>query len=533
MVGAAVLISLWASGMSAILALWFWPVITPVTVGLASAWWAWVFVRYRLTRSGFESGRAAAYLRYQAAHTEWAARVNEYERNEHRRVTTTPLWHPVALPHRSVRVDVFGGTADGWASLLATTGLSLLSTGEPILVLDLSEQQVTDGLAALAHRCGHPVRCANLPAAGPDLLTGLDPAQVGEILAAAIEGFRAEESRASLRALDAELVEMVASSLAAPITFTRLAAGIRVMRRTLEVDHDTALSPSEIRQITAHLDVVGSDTARQELQFLGGLLTLLASEQPAPDAAAFGWPRAGLRVLSTGDANPRRKDLLDRLLLQRLLHDLRARSEAVTAVLIVAGADHLGAADLETLTRHARRRGVRTMLMFEHARDQTAGLLGGADSATVLMRLGNADEAAAAAGFVGRGHRFTLSQMTRQIGSSFTGGGSDSTGDSLTTSTSDGLSGNSANSSTSTSRARTWSSTTNWTEGHSTSTATTHTRGYEYTIEPTTFQSLPPTAFILVENHSAGRTVVTADCNPGIVLLDRVAPDHHTTRTSR
>ena len=48
---------------------------------------------------------------------------------------------------------------------------------------------------------------------------------------------------------------------------------------------------------------------------------------------------------------------------------------------------------------------------------------------------------------------------------------------------------------------------------------------YEFQVEPTALQSLAPTAFVLVEAGPTGRRVVMGDCNPGIVLLDRVARD--------
>jgi hypothetical protein len=51
----------------------------------------------------------------------------------------------------------------------------------------------------------------------------------------------------------------------------------------------------------------------------------------------------------------------------------------------------------------------------------------------------------------------------------------------------------------------------------------TAARVYEFEVEPTALQGLAPTAFVMVENGMSGRRVVVGDCNPGTVLLDRVA----------
>ncbi|MGW0252109.1 hypothetical protein ACWDYH_36335 [Nocardia goodfellowii] len=479
--------------------------------------------RYNSAYREFRQGRARAFEEFERAYAQWSAQVDTHDRHEQHRISSTMLWFPVRVGARQRRVDVFGGDADGWASLLATVGMSLLSAGERVLVLDYTEQQVAADFAALARDRAHAVNFTELPAENLAVLGDLCAADIAEVIAETLQGIRGGEPNPQLRSLDAEFVELVAASLAAPITFARLAAGIRLLRKLYDGDNESMLSATEIHRINALVDAVGpSETAREELRFLGGVLGLLAHD--AQPATPLHWPRSGLSVVATADANPRRKDLVDRLVVHRLTYDLRSGAIGDQAtVLVVAGADHLGLSVVEALARHARRCGVRLILMFEHARGELTQLLGGADSATVLMRMGNAAEAAAAADFVGRGYRFTLSQLTEQIGRSFTTGVADSTGSSVTNTSSDGYSGTTANSSEAFSRAQTWSSTVNWSNANSTSSSHTYSRAYEYTVEPTTFQALPSTAFVLVENHHGGWRVVSGDCNPGIALLDRVA----------
>ncbi|MFE9577412.1 hypothetical protein ACFYO1_13565 [Nocardia sp. NPDC006044] len=519
--------AVWATGMAAAFGFALWPAVLPAGVLASAGWCAQTMRRYSVARREYQSWRATEVARYEAAQAEWIARVTEHDRREQLRVSSAALWHPLRPARNSARVDVFGGTADGWASLLGTMGASLLASGARMLVLDFTEQRVAVDLATLGHACGHPCSVTILPN-NLGLLDGLSPAEIGELVAEAVATLRTADARsAQTRGLDAELVELVAANLIGPVTFGRIAAGIRLLRSISEAEHETALSSEEIRRVNRLLDAVGSsESAREELRFLGGLLSLLDEGDTRPTKHSAVWPSAGLRVIATEDTNARRKDVLDRMVVHRVLHGLRCGMHSGPgSVLVVAGADHVGLAAVEALARHARRAGVRLVLLIEHLRGDLTQLLGGSDSASILMRMGNAAQACAAADFVGRGHRFVLSQLSDQIGRSFTEGTSDTSGDSLTSTTTEGYSGVSVNVSDSVSRAATWSSTTSWSGSDSTSTGRTYARAYEYTIEPTTFQSLPVTAFILVESGSGVRRVVAGDCNPGIALLDRVAAE--------
>lgn len=526
-VGVGSVISLWATGMAVAWGLSFWPVVLPAGVLVAAGWYAQTAIRHSAARRAFEADRNRELVKYERALAEWNARVAEHERREQQRVSAAQLWHPVCLGRGSRRVEVFGGGPDGWASLLATLGMSLLASGESVLVIDHTEQGVGVDLATLASQRAFPVRVRQLPADGVGLLDGLSAAQVAELVAEALQGLRSAEPQVRAQGVIAELIELVASRLTAPLTFGRIAAGLRLLRRVYDAETETVLSGNEIRRINDAVDAVGpSESARAELRFLSGLLGLLGGIADLAVEPMLLWPRSGLNLLAIADGHGRRKDLVDRLLFHRVLHDLRCGELGVGGGwLVVAGADHLGLEAIETLARHARRRAVRLVLMVEHLRGELTQLLGGADAATILMHLGSAPEASAAADFVGRGYRFVLSQLTEQIGISFTDGISDSHGDSFTDTHTDGYSGASPNASESSSRALTWSSTTSWSGSESTSTGRTYARGYEYVVEPTTFQSLPPTAFVLVENHGGGRRVVSGDCNPGIALLDRVSAE--------
>lgn len=191
-------------------------------------------------------------------------------------------------------------------------------------------------------------------------------------------------------------------------------------------------------------------------------------------------------------------------------------------------------------------------------------MIGG--GAVAFMRLGNHEDATRAADFIGRDHRFVLSQITKNVGGneSHTSTDTEGVGDSESTSTSrtTGTSrswgtsrssgttysggemfglfpdrstnyqrgsnrGGSTNTSdtvgTSTSTSRNWSAAYSYAEGTNWSDADTTQRVYEYAVEPVTLQHLPDHALLLVESApGGGRAITPVECDPAIITLERV-----------
>jgi hypothetical protein len=519
-------------------------------------------------RTQMRAARDADYARYERAGQQWQWRVATHDEQERVRQADALLWHPIHPQAGPSRIDVFGGTGDGWASLLATLGSSLIGSGHAITVLDFTEQYIAGGLAALVSARGGRVTETDLPhdTARFDVLAHLAADELAELLAAAVHTIRPADASVDLRAVDTELLESVIGSLDDPATFARVVAGLEVLRRTYDVTAAGPLSTDEITRLTAYVDTIGqNERARQELQFLINELGLLAKDDfdgdPSGAAARSAnlWQADELAVITTTHPQDRRKANLDRVVFHRLLHDMRhQRGVNPDSVLVVAGADSMGLEGLEALTRQCRRDGVRLVLLLERLRGGMEQLLGSSDSAAVLMRLGNVKDAASAAEFIGRGHKVVLSQVTAQVGKTLTAGTSASRSvtdgtsetDGTSTSTTRGVSQNvgrsgmgrhsqgitksrglsvstsktvSKSHSVTASRSESWQNTVNESAADSTTDGTTHSRVYEFTVEPTTIQSLPPTAFVMIENPPSGRRVVVGDCNPGITLLDRVA----------
>lgn len=518
--------------------------------------------RMKREHNAWQARCAAEYAAFQVHLQQRHAWIATRHRDEHARVASTSRFRDVTLQSAATRVDVFGDTIDGWASLLTTAGSSLLQSGNPVVLLDLTGEQVGVGLVDLAAARGIDTVHHTLPrdAAGFALLEDLTADEVAELVAEVARGPWPKGE--DLRGLHTDLLRAVTERLDGPITARSLAAGLRVLRRVHSPEQDDALSDAEYARISNHVDSAGQ-TERVQTELHG--LTTVVDALVTGDTARAAFRYHHLTVLGT-DIDRRRKKSLDRLAFHRILRDLAAGKITRGTVLMVAGSENLDLESLEALASQARRGGVRLVLFMEKLRDELAHLLGRSGSATIFMRLGNFDEAHAAAEHVGRGHQMLLSQLTTQVGDSFTQGDSEAvgtqdgenegatttTGTSTSSGTSSGesrqhetdhfgvpsgtgqpssTSGSTSGVSSNTSRAetvgrsrsRTWQSTVNYSEQVTRSTGETYGRSYDFHTEPTEFQSLAPTAFVLVEAVSSGRRVVLGDCNPGISLLGQTA----------
>lgn len=498
-------------------------------------------------RSAARRRRERLVKEYQDRVAAWQLVIAEHDAQQRLLAAGVDIWYPLRLESRPSRIDVFGGTGNGWASLLTTVCGPLLGAGQAVLVLDFSQQSVALELAVLAAHRDVPVTHAPLPAATvtADLLAGSTPEELGECLAEALQSMRPDGAEVDLHTIDADLIETTARALAAPVTYARLAAGLRVLLRIYEPGEDGGpLSTDEVTALTRAIDLVGQgERVQNELRYVRGLMESMA-KAPAQagvlaDPAAL-WQPGQLAVLATDDLVERRKDLTDLIAFFQLLHQLRQRRFTAGGMLVIAGADRLGRNALESMARQARSAGIRLMLLFEHLREDTVKIVGGSDSATVLMRIGNGNEARDAAQFVGQGYKFLVNQLTKQVGETLTEGRGGSYGEQDGESTSHGankggsLSHSGFLNSTSgrswgTSKTFTTSLSRSWQETVNTSTArsTTHgenlSRVYEFTVEPTQLQALPTTGMVVVEAGPSGRRVVFADCNPGITGLPRLS----------
>jgi hypothetical protein len=480
--------------------------------------------------------RDREHAKYSAAWQAWKASVESWNAGERTRIDQADLWFPVTMDQPVSRIDVFGGTTDGWAALIATLGASLLAAGRFILLLDLSEHEVSSELLTMARLRGVPADALDLPseAGYAGLLAGLGSEYISEIIAEAVSTSR-EAGSTELRSLDAMLIRSVTDRLEGRLTFGRIVASLQVLRRSYDGSglSDPPLSESELLKLSACVDAIGQDDQTQrELQFLANSLELLTgSDGTVHDQAIPGdfWP-PGVLVIQTSHQNSRRKDMTDRVLVQTLLHHLRmraGRADSGAGSLVITGCDHIGLKTLESMTQLARRANLETVLVLEHLRGDLTQLLGGSDSASLIMRMGNPQEAATAAEHIGRGYTFVMNQISRQLSDATSEGEAKQWGATGTVSDSHSIGGDHQRRnwslSKSFSRSDTWSRTVNWSTTNTVTDGATVSRVYEFAVEPTQIQSMPATAFIFVGTAGGRRHVVAGDCNPGIALLDRVA----------
>ena len=200
-------------------------------------------------------------------------------------------------------------------------------------------------------------------------------------------------------------------------------------------------------------------------------------------------------------------------------------SDAQAPAVVIAGADEITRPHLERLASACERRRVPLTLMFRHLREDALALLGGGTPA--FMRLGNHAEAEQAASYIGRQHKFVLSQFTATVGGNQTFTRSDTDGYSDSDSSSRSRQEfhlGFGNRTRGTSTSRSWSTGSSQADGTSWSDATSTQRVYEYAVEPAVLQSLPDHALLLATPGPAGPQLQPVECDPAITALPGVSP---------
>ena len=469
----------------------------------------------------------------------WAQRKAAHERADWARVNALDEWGAARTPTGTRRIDVFGGSLHGWEAFLTVYGTSTLGE-RPVLVADFSREVVCRELALLTRAAGAPVDLQLLPTqlAESSVLAGLS----GPRLAAAlVESMHpSDDSRAARvqRSIDGRVLTEVCDALGDDVSFPRLAAALRVLMG--EHDGSGLLSVAERRRIASELFTADY---RRELQ--PDLIRIESHIHPLTGLGSSAAPRDAAYLTCIAlqpDAPNVRDELLAELIIQWLIHHVSNASAPDPAVIIV-GADDLARRHLERLSDACERHGVPLTLIFRHLRETSTNLLGG--GAVGFMRLGNHDEAARAADFIGRQHRFVLTQLTASIG----GDETHTTEVSESEGASDGINPGSAAGwlmglaaggpaglaglvglrragRAMRTTSRTWSTAHSHAVGGNWSDAASAQRVYEYAVEPTTLQHLPDYAMLLVTAGPGGQPWLAAvECNPEIVTLPRVSTD--------
>jgi hypothetical protein len=493
---------------------------------------------------------------------EHAQRFRDWEARG-RVFATQRQWYGVALPTGIDRVDVAGGTLAGWSALMALLAGLRLAAGGQVTVLDLSEGAVAQDLLALAADAGVDPLVWVLPGDLPrlDLGTGLTGEALADVLAVAAAP-AADPARPPDLVPDRAILERIARVLGDQPSIGQLTAGLRSLAQIGDPRDDIRRGQISAAQAEAIAGLYGRAASGQVITERAlGLEARLRTLETLGSAPAT-LPPSPLRVVALDRAaDVTHTQVLGAYVTAALTHLLRRqpRGPAWQHTLLVAGGEKLRGDLLDRLSDACEASGTGLVLTYRSLPAHIRERLGRGNAAVAFMRLGNADDAKAASEQIGTEHRFVVSQLTDTVGDSVSDTGSYSytstvgTADSVAVSASEsqgrshgqghgqswsGLgafaprtaSGHQeSNWSEGTSESRSWTGSSNastaWglqtarAVAASTSAARTSQRSREFLVELHELQQLPPSAMIVSYASAAGRRVVFADANPGILTL--------------
>jgi hypothetical protein len=506
--------------------------------------------------------RAAGHSRLSGWQEEHARRFRDWEARG-RAFRAQRQWYGVALPTGIDRLDVAGGTLAGWSALTAMLSGLRLAVGGEVTVLDLSEGAVAQDLLAMAGPAGASPLVWVLPGDLPrlDLGAGLPGEALADVLAVAAAA-AGDPASPPDPVPDRAILERVARVLGGQPGIGQMTAALRVLAQAGDPREDTQRGLISAAQAEAVAGLYGPAASERVITERAlGLEARLRTLETLGTAPAR-LPPSRLRVVALGRAaDVAGRQVLSAYVTAALTHLLRRqpRGPAWQHTLLLAGGEKLRGDMLDRLADACEASGTGLVLAYRSLPDHVRERLGRGNAAVAFMRLGNAGDAKAASEQIGTAHRFVVSQLTDTVGDSV----SDTSSYSYTSTvgTADSVAA-SASASQSTGRGRgrgqSWSGSAafaprtasghqernwsegiseswSWTGGHnastawgvqtaraaaaSTSVARTSQRSREFLVEPHELQQLPPSGMIVSYASAAGRRVVFADANPGILAL--------------
>jgi hypothetical protein len=523
--------------------------------------------RQRIATAGqaLADSLAGAQREHAEAYRRWQRRRVRFERQ--------PAWFGLELSPATDRVDIAGGTSDGWSAALTTMLAPVLSAGGTVTVVDLTEAMVAAGLIAKVRRSGVQAATWVLPGDLPRLTLGrdLDGHALADVLARAAasasgtgrDGPGHGDRPGPDAAADGALLGRVLGALPPRPLIAQVTAALRVLADVGDPRADLRsglLTAGQLDRIGRLFGRGASERIVLERAFVLEarlrLLDWLGAEPlagaPAPLMALALDPRADV----TGNL------MLSTYLVAAVTAELRQApaGEPWGHVLCLLGAEQLSGDLVDRLAHACQAARAGLIVAYRSLPAHVRERLGRGNAAIAVMRLGNGDEARAASDLIGTEHRLVLGQLTSTAGVSSTGtwGASDTvtsgTADSVTGSYSvtgsegvsrgrgrghQGGAGPFGDFSRSSSRDASYSvsesgsgsrtegvnagtsegSSYSAALGESLSLARTVQRSRELLVEPGELQQLPPTAMIVSYPAPGGRKVVLADVNPEIGAL--------------
>ena len=346
------------------------------------------------------------------------------------------------------------------------------------------------------------------------------------------------------------------------LSIARLAAGLRVLAQVGDPRDEVRrglVSEAEAEAVTGLYGRAAADRViiERALMLEARLRPLIhLGRDPVP------LPPSRLRVVAM-DRSSRMASgqVIGGYVAAALTHLLRGqpRGEGWRHTLLLCGAERLRGDVLDRLADACEFSGTGLVLTYRSLAPHVRDRLGRGNAAVAFMRLGNAEDARVASEQIGTEHRFMVAQLTDTVGSSVTDTAGDAYTSTVGSASSVALSASSSRGSgrsggrglswpgvspfaprTTSSHAETsysagvsdsasitegittgtaWGRQTTRAAGITASAGRTAQRSREFLVEQHALQQLPPSAMIVSYASAAGRRVVLADANPGILGL--------------
>jgi hypothetical protein len=478
-------------------------------------------------------------------------------------------WYAVWLPGDIDRVDVAGGTLAGWSALLTMIGAPRLSAGGDVTVLDLTEGAIARDLLAVARRSRIDPLVWVLPGDLPrlDLGTGLGAGGLADVLAATVAASDEPDTGAggssASASIDHSILERIAGVLGDAPSAAQIAAALRALAQVGDPREDLRAGLLTAGQLDRVAALYGRDATDRVVIERAMVIESRLRKLQQLGSAAVPLPPSRLRVACLDRrAGPLGNRVLGTYLTSALTQVLKQAQAGRTwqHTLCVFGAEKLRGDVVDRLVEACEISGTGLVIAYRSIPGHVRERLGRGNAAVAFMRLGNAEDARVASEQIGTEHRFVVSQLTDTVGTSITDtagdsytstvGTADSVADSASVSETHGrssghgrtrqdafapfghVSGSRSNDSSQSrgvsdtrsitagiSSSTAWGISTSRAIGASSSVARTAGRSREFLVEQHELQQLPPSAVIITHASPAGRRVVLADANPGIIAL--------------
>ncbi|MCD0450357.1 hypothetical protein LO762_14315 [Actinocorallia sp. API 0066] len=354
-----------------------------------------------------EQRRAEAEDGYTRARERWEEQRAAYEAQRE--------WHPVPVPPGVDRIDVAGGTLAGWSAAVTLMGAARLAAGSQVTVLDLSEGAVARDLLRVA---GDDPLVWVLPAdlRRFDLGAQLSPSALADVLSVVVNATEAE-STVRDTSIDNSILERVVSVLGGTPRIARITAALRALAQVGDPRDDLRaglLTEAELARLTTLFGRTAADRVVLERAW-----TLESQLNKLDDlgAEAVHLPPARLKVISLDrKAGVLTNKVLGTYVTTVVTHLLRQSptQHPWGHTVFLCGAEKLRGDVLDRLTDACETTATGLVLLYRTIPPHVRERLGRGNAAVGFMRLGNADDAAAAAAYLGADRRLLLAELTEK-----------------------------------------------------------------------------------------------------------------------